>query len=511
MQRLHPRAAVGLRDGAATVAALAAVTVALRGGLGVANPTIAALTYLLVVLLVATLSRFWVALAASVLALVALNYFFMPPIGTLTIADPENWVALVALLVVSAIGSQLSSSARARAREALARRDELSRLFDLSRDILLTTESAEAHRMLARSIARRFDLDYVAICLPASDGWALHEGGPAAVAPARADLDEALRAAQAVIEFNARDRTYGGHREVIGPKGARVLLVPLRLGGRAIGLLASAGRAVEPGTMDALAGIVAIAVERAQFLEERKAAELARQSGELKSALFASLGHDLRTPLTAIRVAAGNLQGGWASEDERRAQSAIVLAEVERLSRLFQNILDMARIETRAVTAQREWVTPAEIVEAAALQVREATRAHQLQINADWSTAVHVDPRITSAALAHLLENAAQYSPAGTTIGVDANAGGQGLTITVRDDGPGLDAADLPHLFESFYRGREARRHSIGTGMGLAISRGMLASEDGRLWAENRPGGGAQFTIAVAAAVRPAALPPEAE
>lgn len=501
---------VDLREVALAVGLLAGVTLVFKRGLGLTNQTIVALTYLLVVLLMATLSKLWIAIVSSVLAILALNFFFMPPIGTLTIADPQNWVTLVVLLVVSVIASQLSSSARERAREALARRDELGRLFDLSRDILLTTESAEAHRALARSIARRFNLDYIAICLPGPDRWALHEAGIRSVTLPVTDLDEALHAARGVIEFDARERTYGGHRDLASPEGVRVGLVPLRLGGRAIGLLASAGRPVEPGTLDTLAGIVAIAVERTQFLDERKAAELARQSSELKSALFASLGHDLRTPLTAIRVAASNLQSGWPNEEERRAQGEIVLTEVERLSRLFQNILDMARIETHAVTAQREWVTPAEIVEAAIAQVHQALRTHRLRIDADHTTAVQVDPRITSAALAHLLENAGQYSPEGTTVSVEAAADQAGLTIAVRDEGPGVAAADLPHLFESFYRGREARLHSIGTGMGLAITRGMLAAEDGRVWAENRSEGGAQFTIAVAAATRPAApAPPE--
>ena len=114
-------------------------------------------------------------------------------------------------------------------------------------------------------------------------------------------------------------------------RGSRVRLVPLRLGTKPIGLLAAAGRGVEPGSLDALAGVAAIAIERAQFLEERKAAELARQSEELKSALLASLGHDLRTPLTAIRVAASNLQASWLTAPERREQSDLILTEVERL------------------------------------------------------------------------------------------------------------------------------------------------------------------------------------
>lgn len=499
---------VDLRDGTLAFVVLACVTLALQGGLGVTNPTIAALTYLLVVLLAATLSTLWIAIAASILAVLALNFYFMPPVRTLTIADPENWVALFVLLVVSVIASQLSSSARERAREALARRDELSRLFDLSRDVLLTTDSETAHASLVRSIARRFQLDYVAICLPGPDKWALHEAGIRSLTLPTAELDAALVAAKGVIEFDARERTYGGHRDLVSPEGVSVGLVPLRLGGRAIGLLASAGRPVESGTLDALAGIVAIAVERTQFLDERKAAELARQSSELKSALFASLGHDLRTPLTAIRVAAGNLQAGWPNEDERRAQADIVVTEVDRLSRLFQNILEMARIETGAVTAQREWVVPAEIVEVAVAQVQQAIRAHRLRVTADHERAVQVDPHITSAAVAHLIENAAQYSPEGTTVSIDALADQEGLTVTVRDEGPGIADADLPHLFESFYRGAEARRRAVGTGMGLAITRGILAAEGGRVWAENRPEGGAQFTIAVAAPSRPVVAAP---
>ena len=499
--------AIDARDLVLALGAIALITAGF-GRLEVTNPTIVALTYLLVVLLAAALSVLWVAIVSSVVAVLLLNYFFMPPVGTFTIVDPENWVALLVLLVVSLVASNLSSSVRARAREAVARRDELSRLFDLSRDILLTTESENAHLSLARSIARRFELDYVAICLPGHGEWRLHEAGARSLVLSRSDLDATLGAAQGTLEFDARERIYGGHRSSRSADGTEVGLIPLRLSGRAIGLLASAGRSIEPGTLDALAGVAAIAVERVQFLEERKTAEIDRQSNELKSALLASLGHDLRTPLTAIRLAASNLQAGWLSEEERRTQSDLVLTEVERLSRLFQNILDMARIETNAVTAEREWVVPGEIVDAAVTQVQHALRGHRLEVSAEHDRAVQVDPRVTSSALAHLLENAAQYSPEGSAIRIDAAATPEGLSIVVKDEGPGIAEADIPHLFERFYRGREARRHSAGAGMGLAITRGLLAAEGGRVWAENRPEGGAQFSIAVPGAIRPEEFQP---
>ena len=290
---------------AAAVAALATVTAVYAGWLGVTNGTTVAMTFLLIVLVVAATSRLLVAVITSIAAMLCFNFFFLPPVGTLTIADPQNWIALVAFLAVSLVASNLSSVARARAHEAMARRDEVARLFDLSRDVLLMTESRDALSLLARFIARRFDLDYVAVCLPRGGGWEMGEGGSVSVSLDTTQL--ALASAEGVLEFDARNRTCVGHRTMTaGDREVRI--VPLRLGTKPIGVLAAAGRPVDPGSLDALGGVAAIAIERAQFLEERKAAELARQSEELKSALLASLGHDLRTPLTAIRVAASNLQ-----------------------------------------------------------------------------------------------------------------------------------------------------------------------------------------------------------
>ena len=253
------------------VAAIVTVTAALRLWLHLANPTIASLSYLLVVLIAATVSTLRVAIAVSIAADLFLNYFFLPPLGMFAVADPENWVALFAFLAVSVIASDLSAAARKRAHDALTRRDELARL-----------------------------------------------------------------------------------------------------------------------------------------LEGRKAAELARQSAEFKSALLASLAHDLRTPLTAIRVAAGNLQTSWLPDGDRREQSEVILTEVARLNRLFQNILEMARIDAGAVAAEARWVHPAEIVEAALDQVERRGRPFDLAIGSD--TLVNLDPRLTAAALAQILQNAAQYT-----------------------------------------------------------------------------------------------------
>jgi len=414
----------------------------------------AAMGFLIIVLLVAATAPLWVAVTTSFAAVLAFNFFFLPPVGTLTIADPQNWTALFALLVVSLVASNLSAVARARTREAEARRDSLERLFDLSRDVLLISDSQEANASLAGFISRRFDLDYVAICVPHAGEWLVFEAGP------------------------------------------------LRLGARPIGLLAAAGRPIEATTLDAVAGLTAIAIERAQFLDERKAADLARQSEALKSALLASLGHDLRTPLTAIKVAASNLQASWPDEQERRAQSEVILTEVDRLTRLFQNILEMARIDAGAITQDARWVSPSEIIEAARSRVEPALRGRAVDVVADADRLVRTDPRLTAAALSQLLENAAQYSPPGSPIEVRASVGAEGLTIAVRDRGPGIPEADLPHVFERFYRGANVRDRRSGTGMGLAIAKGVLAIARGRIAAENCGDGGVRFTIGVPAEVK---------
>jgi len=465
------------------------------------NAATAAFAFLIVVLLVAATARLWVAVATSVAAMLSFNFFFLPPVGSFTIADPQNWIALLAFLAVSLVATNLSAVARDRTQQAVTRRDELGRLFTLSRDILLITESREANASLAGFISRRFDLDYVAICLPSESEWRIFEAGSLELT---LDPKKLSSAYTRVLEHHGLDvdaRTESGQSTLsVGAHSVRLL--PLRLGTRPIGLIAAAGRPIEPGTFDALAGIAAIAIERAQFLEERRLAELSRQSEELKSALLASLGHDLRTPLTAIRVAASNLQGSWPNEQERLEQCDLIVVEVDRLRRLFGNILEMARIDAGAVTPDTRWVTPTEIIEAARCRVEPSLRGHALDVSVDAEQLVRLDPRLTAAALSHLLENSAQYSPSGSPIHVYANVSDHRLSITVRDHGSGIRPSDLPHVFDRFFRGVDATRGRSGTGMGLAIARGLLAVERGQIAAENCTDGGAKFTILVPAEVK---------
>ena len=467
------------------------------------NPTIAALLLLLVVLATATIARLRVAIVISVVSMLVFNFFLLPPYYTLTIDDPQNWVALFVFVVVAIVASQLSSGMRTRAREAEDRKREVMRLFDLSRDILLTEDSESAVSDVARYVARRFELKGFAICLPSKEGWRVNQGTEWVVQPSQEDLQRTFASLQGPLEYDAHQRAYGGHVSV-GTRQDVVALVPLRLGTRPVGLLAAVGADLDVGTLDAVGGVVAIAIERAHFLADRKKTEAVNQRAAFASALLASFSHDLKTPVTSIRVAVTNLQDLSLPAEERQAQADLAVRELDRLTRLFQDILDMGRIQGSAVNADRGWVSLNEIIEAAVAYAGPGLADRQVQIDADQQHEVQLDPRLTSVALAHVLENAASYSPPNTSISVAASASNDAAVFVVEDHGSGIDPVDLEHLFEPFYRGKKVR-HGTGTGLGLAITRGLLAAEGGRIWAENAPAG-ARFTISVPAPVRELSL-----
>src|SRR3954470_21884612 len=218
--------------------------------------------FLIVVLLVAATSPLWVAVTTSFAAVLAFNFFFLPPIGTLTIEDPQNWLALFSLLVVILVARKLSAVGRTRTPAETARRDVLRRLSDLSRDVLLITEQRDAQASIAGYIADRFDLDSVAICLPEGAQWTTSIAGRT-----RMTVD--------AIELSAVFHRAADDQEPGAPSERR--LMPLRLGDKTIGVLVAAGRPIERHTLEAVAGVAALAIERAWFLDDRKAADLARQ------------------------------------------------------------------------------------------------------------------------------------------------------------------------------------------------------------------------------------------
>ncbi len=360
--------------------------------------------------------------------------------------------------------------------------------------------ASRSGRAESASCRRSARVDYAAIYLETDGAFTRYETGRPEVGASVTDED--LRQA---LDLNHGERSnYSGAPGPISVAlHSLVALSPLRRGGQAVGVLALTGD-LDAHTRDVLVGLIETAIERIHFMGEREQARLTQRSAELKSTLLASLAHDLGTPLTSIRVGVTNICSPSVTASTRAAQGAVVLAELGHLNELFQNIFEMTRIDAGSIAPQPEWVHPAEIVEAALVQVRRALIGHDVTVtDRARERLARIDARLTALALGRLLENAAQYSPKGSVITIVDDVTPDGVLLTVRDRGPGIAAADLPRLFDRFYRGVSEVERRSGTGMGLAIARGLLAAEGGRVWAENLPDGGAQFSILIPAIAGP--------
>lgn len=370
-----------------SLAGVAAATALLMPFRGHVNQTTVALALLLVVLFVATLWGSRPAMLAAVFGMLSFNFFFLPPTGTLTIADPENWVALAAFLVVAVTAGQLSASARRRAEEAEAGRREIGRLYDELRDAF---------------------------------GRASH-------------------------------------------------------------------------------------------------AEALRQSEKLKTALLDAVTHDMRTPLTSIKASVTTLLDGsraegsrprpFALDEEARQEMLEVIdEECDRLTRFVEGLLELARIEAGELRLRQRWGVVEEIVGSARERARPLTRGRRVDAEIEEELPViRVDPKAVAEVVYTLIDNAAKYSPAGTRVRVAARrAGDDMIGIEVEDEGPGVPPHLRERVFDKFFRamrdGDISTRHPRGTGMGLAIAKGIVEAHGGRIWIEagaNGKGARVMFTLPV--------------
>jgi two-component system sensor histidine kinase KdpD len=486
------------------------------------NTTTVALSFLLVVLMTASAYGLGVGIFASVIGVFCLNYFFLPPIGTLTIQDPQNWLALLAFLATAVITSQLSAAARFRAQDAERRREEVFKLYELSRAIIATPDFETAVSSIARQVVESFSFGYCAIFLPADGKWQRVALGSEAdfidsFKPALNEIEMAFAEGELQL-FSAASKATENRSMTGSQPSYRVAYAPLKVGVRAIGVMVLASGQLERATVEAVAGMVALALERARFLQEVSHTEALRQSDELKSALLASVSHDLRTPLTSMRAAVDNLLQVEIDWDEAalREFHLIISEEVNRLTTLVQNLLAMARIEAGELHLTKRWEAVSEIIANVLERCANGLRDHQVKIEMDEALPLlNVDSLLIAEALHNIVENAAKYSPAGSLVTIKAVIENAELIIRVADQGKGLTKAELEHVFDKFYRGQQRYGYrKEGTGMGLSIARGIVEAHGGRIWAENGESRGAVFAFAIPVERKPvheAAVMNEAE
>lgn len=477
----HPLVKLACRC-AATAAAVAGITLAYRSVVQV-NPTTVALTFLVGVLVVSASWGLRPAIFMALLSALAFNYYFLPPIGTLTISDPQNWVALFAFLVTAVVASQLAERARREALRATERQHETERLYRFSQQLLSYDNLAELLNALPHFIVDGFGVESAAISLPnRPDVYRSN--------PARETLD--IRDLQLVY-----DR---GEPKV--DLHDRVAVVPLRMGLRVVGSFGVSGTLLSRETLDALSSLIAIAVERAGAVEKLSKAEASRESEQLRSALLDSVTHEFRTPLTAIKASATSLLSTPALDENQRLELlTIINEESDRLNRLVGEAAEMAQLDAHKVELHLGAHPIQEAVEDAVEKSKVSLAQHPVTVALpDNLPAVLIDPARVSEVVTQLLENAAKYSPPDSPVHITAEVRNRKLMTSIADRGPGIDDFEQSLIFEKFYRGRDQRLQVQGTGMGLAIARAIVEAHGGEIGVTSQPGAGSvfYFTLPVA-------------
>ena len=482
MQRYLAGRAVGI---AVSLAIVAGITYFFSRVLQV-NQTTVALSFLLAILAVSAVWGTVVSVFMSVVAMLAFNYFFLPPIGTLTIADPQNWVALFAFLFSSIMGSQLSARIRKEADEAHHRRREIERLYRFSQKLLGEGNVLQLMNAIPNYIVDSFEAGAAELFLPQKDKF--YRSGFGA-----AHLDE------------ERMKTAFLRDEITVDAQLGLYFVPVRLGVRPIGSLGISGSELSRQTLDAIGSLVAIAVERARAVEQLGESEAERQGERLKSALLDSIAHDFRTPLTSIKAAVTSLLAPTSPDPaQSRELFTIIDEECDRLNHLVEEAAEMAELESGEVELHFAPTPIGKIIQAALehSKAQLAGRDIHLHVSPDLPP-VRADLDRAKEVLVQLLDNANLYSPKDQPIMISAELTGDSITTSVADRGPGIDDIEQGMIFDKFYRGKDQRYLVRGTGMGLPIAKAIVNAHNGTISVTSQLGHGSVFSFTLPLARSP--------
>jgi len=443
------------------------------------NQTTVAVTLLVAILAV---SAFWglaVSALMSVAAVFVFNYYFLPPVGTLTIQDPQNWVALFAFLTAALISSQLGNRMRREAREAQRQRGEAERLYAFSQRLLVSGNVITLLNAIPNHIVETFGAGAAALYL---------------------DYKRKFYHSGAAAHFTEEDMKLAALREepLIDP-GRSLCFAALRSGTRSIGSLGVSGRLLSPRTLAALGTLVAIAFERARAVEELSKTEASREGERLKSALLDSVTHDFRTPLTSIKASVTSLlsaPGGLNAQQQELL--TVIHEECDRLNHLVGNAAEMARLDAGEFSLELGPQSMAEIVAAALQQCKGALGARPVHVElASGLPPVRADFARVKDVLVRLIENAHAYTPSGQPITITAEVQLDRLVTSVADRGPGIEEMELNLIFDKFYRGKDQRYIVQGSGMGLPIAKAIVEAHGGTISVTSQLGHGSVFSFSL--------------
>ena len=444
------------------------------------NAATAGFAYLVAILFIAARWGLFESIAGSIAAVLCFNFFFLPPVGTFTIADPQNWVALFAFLATSVTASRFSTQAKKRAQEALDSQREMERLYALSRSILLTDPNHPLPKQLAMQIAQSFNASAVALFDSGSAN--LYRAGPEDFS----DQKDQLR--QAAVQGT-----------LFRDEAAQTVVTSIRLGGQPIGSIGIRGVSLSDSVLQGLANLVAIGLERARAQEAAGKADAARRSDELKSTLLDALAHEFKTPLTSVKAASTALLSSTAlGSEQQRELITVIDEEADRLSVLVTEAIQMARIEAGRVSLQRTDYPIQEMVESVLDKLGPTLEERRIDVNVPPGLPpVWADRELIEIALRQLIDNALKYSPRDSPVSVAAESSGNRIIVSVADRGPGIPEEEQSRIFEKFYRA-EASRHQIpGAGLGLVIAREIIQVHGGEIRVESRPGQGSVFRFSL--------------
>ncbi|HTV24332.1 MAG TPA: sensor histidine kinase KdpD [Polyangiaceae bacterium] len=473
--------------------------------------------YLLGIMWVSSRYGLWPSVFAAFLAVAAFDFFFVPPFLTFAAADFSHTITFVVMFLVAIVISGLTERVRNQAEAARRREQQTRALYELSRELTGAQGSRRVLELGGAQLERAFEAE-VTIFAPDAEGrLQLAFASVSPEAGEAAGSDAAGRDAS-IAQWVWLNRQEAGLGTSTLPSGD-ALYVPLIASGGIVGVL---GLRFEPGArldsierrrqLDAFSVQLALAMERAWLTEQTEKARREVEAEQLRSSLLSSVSHDLRTPLAVITGAASTLLDGAPRIDEptRRDLTQNILDEAERLNRLIRNLLDMTRLESGAVAVQKEWQPLEEVVGSALgrLERRLAGRSLQVDVPRDLPL-VPFDAVLIEQVLINLLENSAKYGAG--AIDITARAVPNEVQVEVADRGPGIPVGHEARIFEKFQRAVRAGSPD-GVGLGLAICRAIVAAHGGRIWAQNREGGGASFRFALPLpddAPRLAPLPPD--